>query len=134
MSVAINGQRPDVFAAFLDPLSAGRLQLANRRFSYWSLKTYLMHRSSEWPDIDSTYITELRTSGDYARLTLASEGAASPRHGDRIQYTFLLFRRYKGWKLSAISNLEKETTDLYGFRLTYHETELPAAFQFPRLF
>jgi hypothetical protein len=133
MSVAIKYNRPDVFIAFLDPHAEGKLQMATQRFGYTSLKNYLVNQSGVWPDPDTLLVTDLVTEDEYARLTFIGYGRGSSN--EMYRYTFALFRRTDhGWRLSALSWLEKPSVDRYGYPVTYHETELPPSLRFPRFF
>ena len=71
----------------------------------------------------------------YARLEWTGGASSIGYREERVRYTFILFKRHNsGWKLAAISTLEKERYDPYGTELTYLETELPPKLRFPRLF
>jgi hypothetical protein len=71
----------------------------------------------------------------YARLTMVGPGTRIGQDRERRRYTFLLFKRDGArWKLSAMSTLEKERYDPYGYEITYHETDLPPKLRFPRQF
>ena len=133
MSVAIKHDREDVFRAFLDPDAEGQLQMATKQFGYTSLKTFLANQFGVWPDPDTLLVTGLVVEDAYARLTFLGYGRSVARKDYR--YTFALFRRTdKGWRLSALSWLEKPPVDKYGYPIGYHETELPPKLRFPRFF
>ena len=135
MTVAIKHNRPDVFMAFLDPEEEGKLQVTSVSYGYESLKTYLMNQGNYWPDPDTLIVFDLVTAGNLARLTFAGEGAPHPSYGPQRRYTFVLYRRTdNGWKMAALTALDKAATDRFGYPVAYHDTELPAKLRFPRFF
>ncbi len=135
MSVAVTHNRPDVFQAFLHPDARGELQLRTQHYGFQSLMAYLHNHAGDWPDPDTLILTDLVHDSLNARVTLVGRGRYWGSGPDRIRYTFLLFRASpKGWKLSALSALEKEPSDIYGYPMSYHETELPPKLRFPRAF
>lgn len=135
MTVAVKHRRPDVFLAFLDPQEKGKLQVLSVRYGYQSLTTYLMNHANYWPDPDTLIVFDLICEGDLARLAFAGPGEESPRYGQQRRYTFVLYRRTDhGWKMAAISALEKPERDLYGHPVAYNDLELPSKLRFPRFF
>jgi hypothetical protein len=135
MTVAIKHRRPDVFLAFLDPEEEGKLQVLSVGYGYESLTTYLMNHANYWPDPDTLIVFDIRRLGDLARLAFAGPGERSPRYGRQRRYTFVLYRLTEhGWKMAAISALEKPERDLYGYPVAYDDMELPSKLRFPRFF
>lgn len=135
MSVAVSHHREDVFEAFLHPDAHGELQLRTQRYGFKSLMAYLRNHAGDWPDPDTLLLIDLVHDSLNARVTLVGRGRYWSQSRDRIRYTFLLFRTSpNGWKLAALSALEKERTDPYGYPVSYHETELPPKLRFPRAF
>ncbi|MCB2231477.1 hypothetical protein KQH82_12235 [bacterium] len=135
MSVAVTHNRPDVFKAFLHPDARGELQLRTRRYGFQSLMTYLHNHAGDWPNPDTMIVYDLVSDSLNARLTLVGRGRYWGSGPKRLRYTFLLFRRSpNGWKLAALSSLEKDRTDPYGYPITYQEMELPPKLRFPRAF
>ena len=135
MTVAVKHRRPDVFLAFLDPEEKGELQIRSVGYGYHSLTTYLMHHANYWPDPDTLIVFDVKCQADLARLAFAGPGELSPRYGQQRRYTFVLYRRTtKGWKMAAISALEKPERDMYGYPVAYDDMELPPKLRFPRFF
>lgn len=119
----------------LDSVEAARLSGSAPRTSSASPWVYLKHKFLILPDLDTLKFVDLVQSLDYARMTLAGSGSQIGYRQERVQYIFLLFRkRPTGWKLAAISQLEKDRFDPYGTELSYLETELPPKLRFPRRF
>lgn len=123
------------FFDLLDPAQAGKLLAVARQHGYASIRPLIGWQFGSWPDLDTLNFRELKEAQDYARLTFTGSGRKASYFPARIKYTFLLFRRTGGsWKLAAITSLEKQKRDRYGYEITYHETELPPKLRFPRLF
>ncbi len=122
------------FFNLLDPSESADLQLLAKRHGYISLHSYIGHQFSNWPDLDTLSFRDLRTSGDYIRLSMSGPGHRLRRQ-TQVRYTFLLFRNHPdGWRLAGMSNLENPGFDQYGHEITVHETDLPPRLRFPRLF
>jgi len=123
------------FFALLDSSEAADLQVLARQHGYVSLSSYIGQRYFEWPDLDTLRFCEMKTSGDYIRLSLSGPGTRIWRRQPQIRYIFLLFRNHpSGWKLVGMSNFETPSHDLYGDEITVHETDLPSKLRFPRCF
>lgn len=135
MTVAVKHRRPDVFLAFLDPEEEGKLQVLSVDYGYQSLTTYLMNHANLWPDPDTLIVFDVRRVGDLARLSFSGPGERSPRYGQQRRYTFVLYRlTERGWKMAAVSALEKPERDMYGYPVAYDDMELPSKLRFPRFF
>jgi hypothetical protein len=123
---------------FVDLADTGfwnRLEVLSRRYGFNSVQSYLGQQAFYWPDIDTLVITEIRESGDYARLTGMGAGRQSWQYPARIHYTFILFHHTEdGWMLAGLTNLAKNQRDSYGYAVTYSEMELPPELRFPREF
>ena len=75
------------------------------------------------------------SAGNLARLTFAGPGENHPSYGPQKRYTFVLYRRTDhGWKMAALTALDKAAADRFGYPVAYHDTELPAKLRFPRFF
>ncbi|MBD3401885.1 hypothetical protein GF420_03240 [candidate division GN15 bacterium] len=135
MSISVSHNRPDIFQAFLHPEAEGELLMRTRSYGFESLMTYLRSHAGDWPDPDTLVVSDVVADSTSARLTLVGPGRHWGSGPERLRYTFLLFRQSdKGWRLLALSSLEKERTDPYGYPISYHETELPPSLRFPRAF
>jgi hypothetical protein len=135
MTVGVKYNRPEVFGVFLDPEAEGLLQIHTQQYGYSSLKAYLATHANAWPDPDTLIIYDLVSDSLNARLCLAGPGYELGSRRRMIRYTFLLYRHSGlGWRLAAISLLDKPVVDQYGHRVGYHDMELPPKFRFPRLF
>lgn len=135
MTSALRANEPDSFFALIHPDDARSLQELSARHGYSSLKVYLQSQLHGWPDLDTLWYGDIRANGMYARLTMIGPGTRIGQDRERRRYTFLLFKRDGDrWKLSAMSTLEKERYDPYGYKVTYHETDLPPKLRFPRQF
>ncbi len=135
IKLAVDENRPDDFLHLMDPDEAGRLDRLVRRDGFASLRTFLEHHFVNWPDLDTLCYDGLIHEASYARLTFRGNGRKPSNRTRRVRYTFLLFRRFdNGWKLAAVSGLEKDRYDSYGTELSYLETDLPSRLRFPRLF
>ena len=74
---------------FVDLADTGfwnRLEVLSRRYGFNSVQSYLGQQAFYWPDIDTLVITEIRESGDYARLTGMGAGRQSWQYPARIHY------------------------------------------------
>ena len=132
---AVLDNDPDRFLALLDPTEKEDLADLTRRHGFSSLRTYLERQFVNWPDVDTLTYGGLTNTGNYARLTLVGRGSSFGRGGEKVRYTFLLFRRGQAcWGLTAMASLEKERFDRYGYEVSYHETDLPPKLRFPRQF
>jgi hypothetical protein len=132
---AVRNNDPDRFLALLDPAEKEHLADLTEKYGFSSLRTYLEHHFVNWPDLDTLDYGGLINTGNYARLTLVGNGSSFGRGGEKLCYTFLLFRHGRaGWGLTAMASLEKERFDRFGYEVTYHETELPPKLRFPRQF
>ena len=123
------------FFALIDPTEGADLQTLACRHGYSSLSSYIGRHFYNWPDLDTLNYRDLKTSGDYIRLSLSGPGTGMERRQAQVKHTFLLFRNYSGgWKLVGMSNLEGPSHDRYGYENTIHETDLPPNLRFPRCF
>lgn len=132
----LQGQ-PERFSALLDPAQADTLNKLIRKHGYLSLKSYIERQFARWPNLDTLALYEIKQSGPYVRLTYAGPGTSFGRRQERVRYTFLLFKRLSGdWRLAAVTDLERDRYDPYGYgyELSYHETDLPPRLRFPRVF
>jgi hypothetical protein len=133
MTTAITGGRADDFFKLMHPDDTAALRAICHQYGYSSLKAYLEGQMHGWPKVDTLSFADLVTTGPYARLALWGPGTSLGRDRSFIRYTFLLFKQHRHqWRLSAMSTLEKERSDPYGYQITYHETELPSKLRFPR--
>lgn len=131
---AVRENQPDMFLDLLDSAEAAHLQRLIRQHGYTSLKSFIGRQFDAWPDLDTLNFYELRRAGDYVRLSFTGRGTKFGYKTERVKYTFLLFRKSdQRWKLAAMTSLEKEQYDPYGYEIIYHETELPPKLRFPRL-
>lgn len=125
----------DSFYAKLDPTKHALLKIEAKRKGFQSLESMLRRQAYHWPDPDNLILHDLRQSGNYVRLGYARCWKPNRSSGERIKYSFLLFvLSEQEWKLADMTRLEKERFDRYGYLTTYHETELPPLFRFPRIF
>lgn len=127
----------DRFFSLLDPTEGAKLQKLVRQYGYLSLKSYIERQFAQWPDLDTLSVYEIKEGGDYLRLTLTGPGTRFGYREPRIRYTFLLFRRHgDSWRLAAVTDLESEQFDPYGYGYEkhVHETDLPPKLRFPRVF
>ncbi len=123
------------FVELADTSFWNRLEVLSRRYGFNSVQSYLGQQAFYWPDIDTLVITEMRESGNYARLTAVGKGKPSRQFPARIHYTFILFRHTPdGWMMAGLTNLEKNQRDSYGYAVSYSEMELPPELRFPREF
>jgi len=125
------------FFGLLDPNESEELKRLVKQYGYISLKTYLERQFAQWPDLDTLELTEVRQAGRYARLTYSGFGTRFGYKAPRIRYTFLLYRRHvDGWRLTAVTDIERDQFDPYGYgyEFTVHETDLPPKLRFPRAF
>jgi hypothetical protein len=123
------------FLGMLDSAEAVRLRRLADRNGFRSLRTYVEHLFAHWPDPDTLQFGDLTRAEPYARLTLTSDVESGRYREEAVRYTFVLFKKEAvGWRLAAISTLEKRRYDPYGTEVSYLETELPPRLRFPRLF
>jgi hypothetical protein len=133
MTQALASGDSDNFFELIHPDDRAQLRDISKRHGYSSLKAYLEGQMRGWPDPDTLAFADLITTGQYARLALWGAGTSYGPGRDLVRYTFLLFKQYKHqWRLSAMSSIEKEREDPYGYKVTYHETDLPSKLRFPR--
>ncbi len=125
---------PDDFFACLDPLEAYHIKMLASTNGYRQVKSFIERKYALLPDLDTLNFHELKRAGDYVRLTYIGSGTSLGYRKERARFTFLLFREFKSaWKLSAVSSIERDRFDRYGYEITYHETDLPPKFRFPRI-
>lgn len=123
------------FLSMLDPVQADDLERLSQRNGFKSLRTYLETQFVNWPDIDTMTYGNLVTWNEYARLHYTGGGTRIGHRTKKTRYTCFLFRRHdSGWKLEAMTALEKDSYDPYGWAIVLHETDLPPKLRFPRLF
>jgi len=135
LTSALMEHRLNDFFALVDPDEAVKLQQITRQHGYSSLKAYLENQLRGWPDPDTLAFSDVISTEQYARLTIVGSGCSFRRGEQRLRYTFLLFKRSnEQWKLAAMSTLEKDRYDPYGYEISYHETDLPSRLRFPRVF
>jgi hypothetical protein len=131
---AASTDNPDEFFACLDPIEAYHVKKLASSNGYRKVKSFIERRYAFLPDLDTLNFREWKRAGDYVRLTYVGPGGSFGYNRERARFSFLLFRSCtQGWKLSAISSIEKDRFDRYGYELTYHETDLPPKFRFPRI-
>ncbi len=127
----------DRFFGLLDPQEGAKLKVAVRKNGYGSLKTFIERQFANWPDFDTLNLYEIRQAGPYARLTFSAPGTRFGFKEPRTRYTYLLFKRLQGsWRIAAVTDMECDRFDPYGYgyRLSFHETDLPPKLRFPRAF
>ncbi len=125
------------FFEVLDPKEAGDLKQSVKRYGYQSLKSYIERQFANWPNLDTLSLYEVKREGSYARLTYSGPGTRFGYKEPRIRFTYLLFRQVKGvWRIAAVTDKECDKYDPYGYgyRLSFHETDLPPKLRFPRAF
>ena len=133
MTQALAAGDSEGFFKLIHPDDRAQLRNISKRHGYSSLKAYLEGQMRGWPDPDTLVFADLITTGPYARLALWGRGTSYGRGRDLVRYTFLLFKQQDHqWRLSAMSSIEKEREDPYGYKVTYHETDLPSKLRFPR--
>lgn len=133
MTTALTTGNSDDFFRLIHPDDRAQLRDISKRHGYSSLKAYLEGQMRGWPDPDTLAFADLITTGPYARLALWGAGTSYGHGRDLVRYTFLLFKQHNHeWRLSAMSSIEKESEDPYGYKVTYHETDLPSKLRFPR--
>lgn len=135
VQVAVEENRTEDFLGLLDSAAAirlGKLTLGKKAAPNW---VYLKQTFVILPQPDSLVFVDLIQAMDYARVTMAGDGARIGYNRERIRYFFLLFRKQaSGWKVAAVSQLEKDRFDDFGTELSYFETELQPHLRFPRRF
>ncbi len=125
---------PDGFFACLDPIEAYHIKKLSSSNGYRKVKSFIERKYAFLPDLDTLNFHELRQGGDFVRLTYIGPGTSFGYRTERARFTFLLFREFKSaWKLSAMSSIERDRFDRYGYEISYHETDLPPKFRFPRI-
>ena len=131
---AANNNNPEVFFDCLDPIEAYHIKKLAASNGYRQVKSFIERKYVSLPNLDTLNFHELKRAGNYVRLTFVGSGTSLGYRMERARFTFLLFREYdSAWKLSAMSTIERERFDRYGHELTYHETDLPPKFRFPRI-
>lgn len=132
VTTAVNDQRYPDFLELVDPDERGELEKMVTRYGYSSVKAYLDQQMHGWPNTDTLTLADLVWDSTHARLTFEGNGASFGLR-PTIRYTIMMLRHTSdGWRLTAMTSIEKEAEDRYGNRLTYHETELPSKLRFPR--
>jgi len=132
---AISVREYDRFLELLDPVEATRLKQLARRHGFASLHNYIRLQFAEFPDPDTLAFVGITEGAGYARVEFAGRADQFGHREERVLYTFILYKRQSsGWKVAAISSLEKERFDSYGTEVSYFETDLPPRLRFPRLF
>lgn len=135
MKADVRENRFDSFYHKLDPTKHALLKVEAKQKGFQSLESMLRRRAYHWPDPDNLILHDLRQSGNYVRLGYARCWKPNRSSGERIKYSFLLFvLSEQEWKLADMTRLEMERLDRYGYLTTYHETDLPSLFRFPRIF
>jgi len=130
---SLNDGSPNRFFDMIDPREMTELRQLVRQHGYLSLTSYIKRQFRQWPDLDTLALAEVKQSGDYLRLTFAGPGTRFGYREPRVRYTFLLFHRYdRGWLLAALTDIENDKYDPYGYETSYHETDLPPLLRFPR--
>jgi len=127
----------DRFFGLLDPGEGAKLKAAVKKNGYSSLKTFIERQFANWPDFDTLSLFEIKQGGPYARLAYSAPGTRIGFKAPRTRYTYLLFKRLKGqWRIAAVTDMECDKFDPYGYgyRLSFHETDLPPKLRFPRAF
>jgi hypothetical protein len=123
------------FFELLDSAKAASLSKTARKYGYDAVDSYIAHRVSSWPELDTLEFHESKDCENYVRLTYHGPVQTFGFQDARVMYTFLLFKRYGNhWRLTAMSSLQKDQYGLYGYELSYHETDLPPQLRFPRKF
>ena len=131
---ATSDNRSDDFFACLDPIEAYHIKKLAVSNGYRKVKSFIERKYAYLPDLDTLSFHEIKRAGDYVRLTYVGAGTRLGYRTERARFTFLLFRDCDdGWKLSAMSSIERDRFDQYGYEITYHETDLPPKFRFPRI-
>ncbi len=123
------------FFELLDSAKAASISKTARKYGYNAIDSYIAHRVSSWPELDTLKLHESKDCEDYVRLTYLGPVQTFGFQDARVMYTFLLFKRCGNhWRLTAMSSLQKDQYGLYGYELSYHETDLPPQLRFPRKF
>ena len=125
---------PESFFACLDPIEVYHIKKLSSSNGYRKIKSFIERKYAYLPNLDTLNYHELRRAGDFVRITYVGPGTGLGYRTERARFTFLLFRQYKSaWKLSAMSSIERDRFDRYGYEISYHETDLPPKFRFPRI-
>lgn len=126
----------DSVIKLLDPIDAKALGDLTRENGFNSLQSYLSKRMSGWPNPDTLSILGVTSNGNLARITFAGMGNLVGSPSDRVCYTGILFRRQNdsSWSVAAITSVEKDRYDHFGQEMSFHETDYPPRFRFPRKF
>ena len=131
-TTAVADRRYPDFLELIDPHERGGLDRIVKAHGYSSLKTYLDQQMHGWPNTDTLILADFVADSTHARITFAGNGSDFGRRAT-IRYTIVMLRQtHVGWRVTAMTSLEKDASDQYGNPLTYHETELPLKLRFPR--
>lgn len=122
------------FLKMIDPEESKKLKQIASLAKVKDKMNYIRAGFVDLPNIDTLEFYDLTNSKDFVRLTYVGDGSSFGRKQDYINYSFFLFHRHgEFWKFMAYSSFEKKRQDFYGHKLTYHETDLPPRFRFPKI-
>ncbi len=124
----------DSLETLIDPIELISLKFKAEVNRTRDINHYIKRNYSSLPHTDTLQFYEIKNTENFIRVTYIGDGNKYQNKTERVLYTFLLFRNCESvWKLAATSSIEKERFDSYGNEMTFHETELPALFRFPRI-
>lgn len=134
--LAAHRQDSDEIRNLLNSEEIIKLTSIAQNYGHKSLVPFLAWIVKDWPNLDNQKLTEIIKSTPYVRLTFTGDKNSSLAGSDRIRrFTFLLFKQNSDhWEFVTLSRLHKEKKGLYGYAITYHETDLPPQLRFPRRF
>ena len=131
-TTAVTDRRYPDFLKLVDPIERGQLERIVSQYGYSSLKAYLDQQMHGWPNTDTLVLADLVSDSTHARITFTGNGNKLGQK-PTIRYTIVMLRlTSEGWRLAAMTSIEKDAEDMYGNQMTYHETELPTKLRFPR--
>lgn len=130
----VDNYNMSTFLKMIDPEEAKKLKRIAFHAKVNDKMNYIRTGFVNLPNIDTLKFYDLTNTEDFVRLTYIGDGTSYSRKQDYINYSFFLFHRHNDfWKFLAYSSLEKQRQDFYGHKLTYHETDLPPRFRFPKI-
>lgn len=131
-AAAVAEKRYPDFLKMVDPDERQQLEVMVAKYGYSSIKAYLDQQMHGWPNTDTLILTGFISNSSHARITFEGNGSNFGQERS-IRYTIVMLRLTpEGWRLVAMTSIEKDAEDRFGNRLTYHETDLPTKLRFPR--